>query len=287
MASAMVTTTPVRQISAASAVTPPPTGTWQHPRFDEITRRKRRVTFTDRNVNILMWNGGLFLATYTVPWGLEFTYAVTFNFDFQELYLYVVLSDHRPTLFALLKPIAQYAGWPILFLRLFLLLNVALALSPIVLPKDDLVDIPLTPSQRALLGLDPKVTPVGTPASEYSTPPRYPRSATPRTGSSAGRGSPLSGSPRFGRGTPSPRITPGASPFTNNVSPLLQKALEEDGRVATRRHSYGSSSLRDSVLNGMESSLISLPSTPSPSRGKGSSLALNSKWRYEKVGEAH
>lgn len=61
-----------------------------------------------------------------------------------------------------------------------------------------MLDIPLTPSQRALLGLDPNA--VTTPlvaGQQYVTPPRYQRapygSGSPLGGRRSGTGSPLSG----------------------------------------------------------------------------------------------
>lgn len=175
-------------------------------------------------------------------------------------------------------------------MRLFLAYNILVALSPLVLPRDEITDIPLTPSQRALLGLDPKATPSGTPASGYVTPPRYPQTATPRSARSEPRFSPLSGSPLSGKGSPLQGRSPRNSPFASNASPLLQKALAEnndDGRGAVRRHSYGSSPSSSSSTLGTPSkaldiSGISLPSTPTPSRGKGASVGLNNKWLYER-----
>ena len=71
-------------------------------------------------------------------------------------------------------------------LRLFLLLNIVLAFRPFIpyiSKQDDILDIPLTPSQRALLGLpaSPAST-TGSPSSiagptSYITPPRYRRSS--------------------------------------------------------------------------------------------------------------
>ncbi len=51
--------TPVAQLSSAPST--PQTGTWKHPRFDEITRRQSASTFSDRNLRGLVYNaGGLF-----------------------------------------------------------------------------------------------------------------------------------------------------------------------------------------------------------------------------------
>lgn len=142
-------------------------------------------------------------------------------------------------------------------------------------------DIPLTPTQRALLGLDPTATPPPIPGTQYMTPPRYPRSPTPRNTSPAATGrnggysaysTPISRSPSYGRERESNELSPTASP-------LWQKAIGN-----TRRSSYGSPSplgpgLGASVLGG---SVFGAPSTPSPTAGRGASVGLNSKWLYEK-----
>ena len=151
-----------------------------------------------------------------------------------------------------------------------------------MLPKDEVVDIPLTPSQRALLGLDPKATPSGTPTSAYVTPPRYPQSTTPRSGSSDARRSPLSGSPLSGKGSPLRNMSSRNSSFAGNASPLLHKALQEEGRGALKRQSQASSSPLGSISAGLDLGSISLPATPTPSRGKGASVGLNNKWLYER-----
>jgi hypothetical protein len=42
---------------AQSTPSTPQTGTWQHPRFNEIARRQNASTFTDRNVRSVIYNG--------------------------------------------------------------------------------------------------------------------------------------------------------------------------------------------------------------------------------------
>lgn len=146
---------------------------------------------------------------------------------------------------------------------------------------DDLADIPLTPSQRALLGLPPSATPL-TPGSNYITPPRYQRN-TPRSTSASGGSAGRSRSPASGMGMRS--SGPGAeresySPFSPSASPLLQKAV---GGGFTRRLSYGSQTPLNGSAMLMESSSGSMtPSTPTPIGGKGSSVPLTSRWLYEK-----
>ena len=73
--------------------------------------------------------------------------------------------------------------YTLLVLRCYLILNLLAALKPLWNMRkadDQMTDIPLTPSQRALLGLDPALgstTPATTGSDGYITPPRYRRSS--------------------------------------------------------------------------------------------------------------
>ena len=150
-----------------------------------------------------------------------------------------------------------------------------MALLPLVKTNDELTDIPLTPTQRALLGLDPNATPPPTPGTKYITPPRYPRSPTPRTISPVNRNSnsfstPISQSPSHGRQRSN-------SP---TASPLWQQATGNP-RDPARRSSYGSPSPLGPGLGGREGSVMGVPNTPSPT-GRGATVGLNSKWLYNK-----
>lgn len=181
-----------------------------------------------------------------------------------------------------MQPVWHYRTYVALAVRGLLFINILLAMLPVIGPKDDLADIPLTPSQRALLGLNPNATPQGTPTSQYSTPPRYPRSSTPRSGNSEGRGSNHSSSPLSGKGSPSLGRSQAESTFSPAISPLLQRAITGGSRDATRRRSSGLSSSQVPESSILDNSLISLPSTPSPSNGKGAGIGLNNKWLYER-----
>ncbi|KAI9885161.1 MAG: hypothetical protein M1823_003048 [Watsoniomyces obsoletus] len=259
MASALVPSTPTSQTPPALNSTPT-TGSWQHPKIDEIARRQSQATFTDRNLTRILWNGGAFLGT----WGLSWT------------------AQQAPWISTLLSSVSDYAAWSLLLLRLYFLVNILLALAPVLRPKDELIDIPLTPTQRKLLGLDPSASPP-TPAGAYVTPPRYPQSASPRSASGDRRGSPFSGSPLAGNRSPSFGSMGRNMRTSPNVSPLWQKTISDDIRVATRRSSYGSPSpLAQGSMMGMNISGISMPSTPSPPRGKLPGLGLNNKWLYER-----
>tara|TARA_R110002003_G_scaffold1110_4_gene22379 strand:+ start:10347 stop:10964 length:618 start_codon:yes stop_codon:yes gene_type:complete len=176
-----------------------------------------------------------------------------------------------------------YSEWAVVLVRLAFAANIIMAFLPLVRRyyPDDIADIPLTPSQRASMGLKQDVLSPRTPGSQYAspnyvTPPRYQRS-TPRSGSfSQDRSSqsPLSGSPR-GNFAVSSSNSP-FSPNTSTGSPLFQKALSGS---ATKRLSYGGTPLSSSLFG--DSSSSATPGTPTPSTGK-ASVSLNNKWLYEK-----
>ena len=175
------------------------------------------------------------------------------------------------------------------FLGLYFAANILVALYPLFRPKDDLTDIPLTPTQRALLGLDPRATTNPTPESTYVTPPKYrlsgSRKASPLSiGSSPGSAN---------RASVSPRI-----PFSPSPSPLLQRAVangnKDNGNSGPRTgigspspvgglQSFGtpaslgrSSSLKESTYSNLASP------TPSPTTKRGAGVAMSSKWLYER-----
>jgi nucleoporin POM34 len=272
--------------AAQSAQPYTPNGSWKHPKFDEIARRQYATTFDERNVRAIVANAGLlFLSVYGNT--------VTSNVKLLEYAAYVsILLDSRGCLsnMASRTPInsvvnaVPYSFVAVLLVRLLFAFNIISAFLPLFRRyyPDDIADIPLTPSQRASMGL--KAGAVSqTPGSAYAspnyvTPPRYQRS-TPRRSSSFGQDhgsqSPLSGSPRgsFGMSTSNSPF----SPNTNTGSPLFQKALNGS---ATKRLSYGGGSPMSSSLFG-DSLSSAAPGTPTPSTGK-ASVGLNNKWLYEK-----
>lgn len=171
------------------------------------------------------------------------------------------------------RPFGAITYWAFWFLALY---NIMRALLPLIKTKDELIDIPLTLTQRSLLGLDPRATPPPTPDTKYITPPRYPHSPTPRNISPASRSNsaystPITNSPSFGR----------QRSDSSTGSPWGQKSM---GRIrdSTRRSSYGSPSPLGPGFGGREGSVMGAPSTPSPTAGRGASVGLNSKWLYNK-----
>lgn len=153
--------------------------------------------------------------------------------------------------------------------RLLSLLGILSALSPLFRHKDDLSDIPLTPSQRSLLGLEPSSRPA-TPGSQYITPPRYSRSATPRSDRSN------SASPLSGKDSPFRADTP----YSPSASPLFQKAV---GRDSAKRLSFGGQGSSGQLMSiAADTTGASLGRTLSPSMGKAASVGLNNRWLYDR-----
>ncbi|KAJ5637152.1 Nuclear pore complex component [Penicillium lividum] len=215
-------------------------------------RRQNAATFGDKNLRRVIWNGGAMVMTWVFGNSLK--------------------SNSR----FIFGPNSVYPEVSLLLVQLFFVINILMALYPLFRPVDDLSDIPLTPTQRALLGLDPTATPPLTPGTTYVTPPRY-RVSTSRKGSPASQsGSPLSATSFSER-----RVSSG-TPFSPASSPLFHKAVANGGRDTGRRPSFGSSSSLGRSNSFGESSLgASLgasfssslgPSTPSPLMGKRTSL---------------
>jgi nucleoporin POM34 len=67
--------TPMSRASAPSTpaaqtiqqATPSASGTWKHPKFDEITRRQYATNFDERNVKIILANGAFLLFSVVGP----------------------------------------------------------------------------------------------------------------------------------------------------------------------------------------------------------------------------
>ncbi|KAI9725040.1 MAG: hypothetical protein M1812_000316 [Candelaria pacifica] len=240
--------------------TPPVTGTWRHPKFDEIAQRQNAANFSDANIRRISLNTVPIVGIWILGWALR-----------------KVPQNH-----ALVPVVLEYSQYPFLAIRLLAIFNILAALYPLMRRKDDLSDIPLTPSQRFLLGLDPSVTPVPTPDAQYFTPPRYPRSSTPRGGTPGSRGSSYSSSPLAGKSIWSSDRSKVELPFSPSANPWLQRSLVGGSRDLARRSSYGSPSPLGASTNGNDTNMLGVASTPSPTSGKGASVGLNSRWLYER-----
>lgn len=199
--------------------------------------------------------------------------------------------------FFLTGPVHPYATWAFRGLQVIFAVNIFMASRPLFKKKDDLSDIPLTPAQRKLLGLDPSSRPP-TPDSHYVTPPRYKRTSTPLSGSPSSknsrtesqRGSPASGNQpstmndtlydlRSASGNLDNLVYTSGSTFSPSPNPLLQKATMSGGLSGQRRSSYGSPS---PLGPGPPRPIAETPGTPTPAPTKGSSVALNNRWLYDK-----
>ncbi|KAJ5223415.1 hypothetical protein N7468_007957 [Penicillium chermesinum] len=257
MATSLPSTPKATPAAAPSAGSDTP-GKWRHPQLSEVVRRQNAATFGDKDLRKAVWNASALV--------LSWFFGSTLKAYSRKL----------------LGSTPLYSEFSLLLLQLFFLSNIFVAFYPLLRRKDDLADIPLTPTQRALLGLDPNTTPPLTPSSSYVTPPRY-RASTSRKASPASRSSsPLNSTPSF-----SDRRVSSGPTFSPLTSPLLHKAVangggREPGRESGRRQSIGSTSPLARSNSFGESSIG--PSTPSPLSGKGkrTSLGLSNKWLYER-----
>lgn len=237
-----------------------PNGAWRHPQFDEMARRRYATTFDHQNVHTIVANAALLLLSV---YGHQVTAHVT-PLEYAAAPINAVIA------------LVPYSSYVTLAIRLLFFVNIALNLLPLVRRyyPDDMTDIPLTPSQRAAMGLKTAVGTTHTPASacaspNYVTPPRYQRS-TPRSNSFSSQDRPAG----LARSSSASPFSPATS--MNTSSPLFQRAM---GSSAAKRLSYGSSD-RGSGLFG-DSPNSATPSTPTPSTGK-ASVSLNNKWLYDK-----
>ncbi|KAJ5345416.1 hypothetical protein N7452_003420 [Penicillium brevicompactum] len=240
-------------------------GRWRHPQLDEIVKRQNAAAFDEKNVKKLVWNGSALVLTWI------------FGNALKSYSRHIFHNNH------------VYNEISLLLFQLFFVLNIGTALYPLFRAKDDLSDIPLTPTQRSLLGLDPAATQPATPGTTFVTPPRY-RLSTSRKASPASRqGSPMSSA----NASLSERRPSVGTPFSPVSSPLLYKAVSNGGngnRESVQRQSFGSQSFGSTSplarSNSFGESTLSMgslgPATPSPLAGKRTSLGVKNKWLYER-----
>ncbi|EXJ60758.1 hypothetical protein A1O7_04911 [Cladophialophora yegresii CBS 114405] len=233
--------------AAVSTPTSTP-GKFRHPSTTEILRRNASSTITERRVKGALTNAAALLA----------------SFIFSDVYYSSVTPLLSKT--GLLDG-SQVSSTVLLLLRLLFCINIALLLRPL-LPyapsRDEVDDIPLTPSQRQLLGLAPstKSPPAsGEVSASYITPPRYRRVSNSQYSGESNNGSPhastgrrsisanYSSSPlstsRFTHGsspTPSQSIT---SRRTNSgsprASPLFHRAIKNQSQSQISDIDYNAS----------------------------------------------
>ncbi|KIW13447.1 hypothetical protein PV08_08635 [Exophiala spinifera] len=292
-------------LNSTNFSTPPPSpGNFRHPRITEILARESATSISERRVKGAAVNAAVLL----------------FTFIFHDAFCSVVTWLLSWSGF----DASQALSTTIVIARLVSCANIVLCLQPVIpyiSKKDQITDIPLTPSQRSLLGLDPSVQPTPSPAGSslsYITPPRYRRSSGSFSGSSqsanggglssTGRrsisanyaSSPLSTSRNaigFSSGTPIRRTAETGSGFSPSpaASPLFHKSLNNqssqipdiDFGGITGRSSFGASTgsglARSQSLRERPRRESLEPASPA-SRTKSPQIVpgVNYKWLYDK-----
>ncbi|KAK3499849.1 nuclear pore complex component-domain-containing protein [Neurospora hispaniola] len=261
--------TPVKQTAPGATVQAGP-GNWRHPLLAELEKRRRRTVFGEENVRQIAYNS---LALFVIE------------------SLRAVLHPYLRVEFLTLSW-KSYGSWIYAALLLVPLVNIVIALLPLFRPADDFADIPLTPSQRKLLGLPPiaKATPGAT---AISTPPKY-----SRTPSMAGTPASMKtgGSALSMAKNGSSEITLSEPYSPSPVSPLFQKVMQGNKQftvnafsplgASTMSNPFGSSISSSAFGSSTGSSVFGEgPATPTPASGKRSnvsSVALTNKWLFEK-----
>jgi nucleoporin POM34 len=64
---ATITASPSTPGAVPPAAPTPPTGTWEHPRAEEIARRKQAVTLNGQKIRNGITNGLFLVCTFVVP----------------------------------------------------------------------------------------------------------------------------------------------------------------------------------------------------------------------------
>ncbi|KAK9356838.1 nuclear pore complex component-domain-containing protein [Lipomyces doorenjongii] len=129
-----------------------PKGEWRHPAFDQLHNRISKTEFTQATsrkmfLNALAWLVYSVAISWLSKWNLM-----------QELW-------------AVNEKFAKNMTYIGAILQMLFLWNIVDGLIRLLRPKDKLEDIPLTPNQRKLMGLDANVT-TNSPAKPL-TPPKY------------------------------------------------------------------------------------------------------------------
>ncbi|KAF1812408.1 hypothetical protein P152DRAFT_34829 [Eremomyces bilateralis CBS 781.70] len=207
----------------------PPMARWQHPRMNEINRRKSASTFGGRNIRTIVWSIALLVfsvyaapAVYQTGEMLPVVFKACLQFLFDEpletedmLTIPTEPTLENPTTFPV-----SFLPWILLAFRVSLVGVIAHSMHPLFFTPDDFSDIPLTPTQRSLLNLPPlpaskTSTPASTPGSGIHTPPRLPHSPS----TSARSRSP---NPSFEPSTT--RAVAGSSPVAFSIPPRFSPA---------------------------------------------------------------
>ncbi|EXJ93987.1 hypothetical protein A1O1_02380 [Capronia coronata CBS 617.96] len=276
----------------------PSPGRFRHPRTTEILARSSSSALTETNIKGALTNAAVLL----------------FSFMFSDAYY----SSITPLLKSSgVSDASQLSSTALLLIRAVLCANLVLLLRPAIpyiAKKDEISDIPLTPSQRSLLGLPPTPGSAGS-AGSYITPPRYRRSSgsfsgTPSSVQNNPSGDRRSISASYSSSTLSPsrhavafsttpsqsvRRTASGSPFSPSpaASPLFHKAVNQASQISdadfgvTARSSLGASTgsglARSQSLRERPRRESLEPSSPTPgTRSPQVAPGLNYKWLYDK-----
>ncbi|RPA86991.1 hypothetical protein BJ508DRAFT_410580 [Ascobolus immersus RN42] len=240
-----------------------PTGSWRHPALDRIARQRRDDTFTDASVRRIAINFAGLVCTFVV---------------FNHVKEYSLMKY----LFRLLpKEIYNNSTYIIWLLRLLMVYNIAETINRAFTTENEFRNVPLTPQQRRLLGLNPNVpTP---PDASLATPPRYAKT-TPNSRSAP---------PTF---TPAPDLRTGQTPSPSKRLFVPNQSVNSNALSTSTNNNQGSP-LRQSVLSERRGSFTqslaqafpNLPPTPTP-MGKngngGQSVMPTNRFFYEKMGRS-
>ncbi|KAK9471602.1 nuclear pore complex component-domain-containing protein [Dipodascopsis tothii] len=214
-----------------------PTGSWKHPSLDAVQRRGAAREFTQATSRRMVLNAVSWIAFHV---GSRALASLAWM---QELYAANEIFSRN----------LHYAG---VALQMLFLWNIIDGLIKLARPQDRFEDLPLTPSQRKLLGLNPDVVPskpvtpmtppkyVKTspqarsspraspllkkkplPTELGGTPVRTPVAAIKATPSSDKRSSPLAGSPLAGTPLASSGLTPSGRYLYMTDSPLSSPSV--------------------------------------------------------------
>ncbi|KAK9477784.1 nuclear pore complex component-domain-containing protein [Lipomyces japonicus] len=140
--------------TASKPVTPRelPKGEWRHPAFDQVQERTSQTEFTQNTGHKMFLNALAWIA-----------YAVVIGWLRKWNWMADLTAQNE-----IFRKNMTYIG---IALQLLFLWNIVDGLVRLLRPREKFADIPLTPSQRKLMGLDDKVK-TSSPAKPL-TPPKY------------------------------------------------------------------------------------------------------------------
>ncbi|KAK9456396.1 nuclear pore complex component-domain-containing protein [Dipodascopsis uninucleata] len=212
-----------------------PRGEWRHPAFDVLHTRVSKAEFTQATSRKMFLNAASWLAySIAVHWLRKWNWI-------QELSTANEKFSKNMT----------YIG---IILQLLFLWNILDGIMRLLKPRDKLEDIPLTPNQRKLMGLDVNVK--SNSAGRPVTPPKYVKTYNTH-----------------------PRDSP-------RVSPLLKKSIQEsmNNRLSPRTPGGASGTTQKQNSSASQQSPTphqlsrSLPSTPATSPS--TSITTNGRYLY-------